>query len=100
VVELAIIVVGRVPAITVIASISPWIDARSHVIIIAYVVVWVGGCAQATLTRLERSTRVQAAPASCARRRWACGTFISLNHSRLEISMQILLDVLDFWGIW
>jgi hypothetical protein len=44
VVELAIIVAGRVPAIVVIAPISPWIDARSHVIIVAYVVVWVGGC--------------------------------------------------------
>jgi hypothetical protein len=45
VVELAIIVAGRVPAIAVIASVSPWIDARSHVIIVAYMVVWVGGCA-------------------------------------------------------
>jgi hypothetical protein len=39
VVELAIIIVGRVPAIAVIASVSPWIDARSHVIIVAYMVV-------------------------------------------------------------
>jgi hypothetical protein len=44
VVELAIIVVGRVPVIAIIASISPWIDARSHVIIVAYVVVWAGKC--------------------------------------------------------
>jgi hypothetical protein len=39
VVELAIIVAGRVPMIVVIAPFSPWIDARSHVIIVAYVVV-------------------------------------------------------------
>jgi hypothetical protein len=39
VVKLVIIVAGRVPAIAVIAFVSPWIDARSHVIIIAYVVV-------------------------------------------------------------
>jgi hypothetical protein len=45
VVKLVIIVAGRVPAIAVIASVSPWIDARSHVIIVAYMVVWVGGCA-------------------------------------------------------
>jgi hypothetical protein len=45
VVELAIIVAGRVPTIIVITSISPWIDVRSHVIIVAYVVVWAGGCA-------------------------------------------------------
>jgi hypothetical protein len=45
VVELAIIIVGRVPAIVIIISVSPWIDARSRVIIIAYVVVWAGGCA-------------------------------------------------------
>jgi hypothetical protein len=45
VVELDIIVVGRVLVIVVIASVSPCIDARSHVIIIAYVVVWAGGCA-------------------------------------------------------
>jgi hypothetical protein len=44
VVELAIIVTGRVPMITVIAPVSPWIDARSHVIIVVYVVVWAGGC--------------------------------------------------------
>jgi hypothetical protein len=45
VVELAIIVVGRVPVIAVIAPVSPWIDARSHMIIVAYVVVWAGGSA-------------------------------------------------------
>jgi hypothetical protein len=45
VVELAIVVTRRVPTIAIIASVSPWIDARSHVIIVAYVVVWVGGCA-------------------------------------------------------
>jgi hypothetical protein len=39
VVELAIIIAGRVPTIAVIAPVSPWIDARSHVIIVAYVVV-------------------------------------------------------------
>jgi hypothetical protein len=39
VVELAIIIAGRVPAIVVIAPVSPWIDARSHVIVIAYVAV-------------------------------------------------------------
>jgi hypothetical protein len=39
VVELAIIVAGRVPTIAVIAPVSPWIDARSHMIIVAYVVV-------------------------------------------------------------
>jgi hypothetical protein len=39
---------------------------------------------------------VLAAPASRARRRWAYGTFIGLNHGHLEISLQILLDVLDF----
>jgi hypothetical protein len=39
VVELAIIIVGRVPTIAIVISVSPWIDARSHVIIIAYVVV-------------------------------------------------------------
>jgi hypothetical protein len=44
VVELVIVVAGRVPAIAVIASVSPWIDARSHVIIVSYVVVWAGGC--------------------------------------------------------
>jgi hypothetical protein len=44
VVELAIIVAGRVPAIIVIAPVSPWIDARSHVIVIAYMVVWASGC--------------------------------------------------------
>jgi hypothetical protein len=43
VVELAIIITGRVPAIVVIAAVSPWIDARSHVIVIAYMVVWAGG---------------------------------------------------------
>jgi hypothetical protein len=42
VVELAIIVAGRIPTIAIIASVSPWIDARNHVII---VVVWAGGCA-------------------------------------------------------
>jgi hypothetical protein len=83
VVELAIIIAGRVPAIIVIAAVSPWIDARSHVIVVAYMVVWVGGCSEATLTRPEGSTRVLAAPASRARRRWAYGTFIGLNHSRL-----------------
>jgi hypothetical protein len=45
VVELAIIAAGRVPAIAVVASVSPWIDTRSYVIIVAYVVVWAGGCA-------------------------------------------------------
>jgi hypothetical protein len=44
-VELANIVAGRVPVIALIASVSPWIDARSHVIIVAYVVVWASGCA-------------------------------------------------------
>jgi hypothetical protein len=44
VVELAIIIVGRVPAIAVIAPVSPWIVVRSHVIVVAYVVVWDGGC--------------------------------------------------------
>jgi hypothetical protein len=44
VVELVIIVAGRVPAIAVIAFVSPWIDTKSHVIIVAYVEVWVGGC--------------------------------------------------------
>jgi hypothetical protein len=44
VVELAIIVAGRVPMIAVIPPVSPWIDTRSHVIIVAYVVVWAGGC--------------------------------------------------------
>jgi hypothetical protein len=44
VVELAIIVAGRVPTIAVIALVSPWIDARSHVIIVAYVVIWADGC--------------------------------------------------------
>jgi hypothetical protein len=44
VVELAIIVAGRVPTIAVITPVNPWIDARSHVIIVAYVVVWAGGC--------------------------------------------------------
>jgi hypothetical protein len=39
VVELAIIVAGRVPAIVSIAPVSPWIDVRSHVIIVAYMVV-------------------------------------------------------------
>jgi hypothetical protein len=39
VVELEIIVAGRVPTIAVIAPVSPWIDARSHMIIVAYVVV-------------------------------------------------------------
>jgi hypothetical protein len=39
VVKLAIIVVGRVPTIAIIAPVSPWIDARSHVIIVANVVV-------------------------------------------------------------
>jgi hypothetical protein len=39
VVELAIIITWRVPTIAVIAPVSPWIDARSHVIIVAYVVV-------------------------------------------------------------
>jgi hypothetical protein len=45
VVELTIIVAGRVPTIAVIASVSPWIDARSHVIIVSYVVVWADGYA-------------------------------------------------------
>jgi hypothetical protein len=39
VVELEIIVAGRVPTIAVIAPVSPWIDTRSHMIIVAYVVV-------------------------------------------------------------
>jgi hypothetical protein len=39
VVELDFIVVGRVRTIAIIALVSPWIDARSHVIIDAYVVV-------------------------------------------------------------
>jgi hypothetical protein len=45
VVELAIIIAWRVPVIAIIASVNPWIDARSHVIIIAYVVVWADRCA-------------------------------------------------------
>jgi hypothetical protein len=48
VVELAIIIAGRVCAIAVVASISSWIDTRSYVvsaIIVAYLVVWAGGCA-------------------------------------------------------
>jgi hypothetical protein len=45
VVELEIIVVGRVPAIVVITSVSPWIDAMSHMIIVAYMVVWADRCA-------------------------------------------------------
>jgi hypothetical protein len=44
VVELAIIVVGRVPAIAVITPVSPWIVVMSHVIIVAYMVVWASGC--------------------------------------------------------
>jgi hypothetical protein len=44
VVELVIIIVGRVPAIVIIAPVSPWINARSHVIVVAYVVVWAGKC--------------------------------------------------------
>jgi hypothetical protein len=44
VVELMIIVAGRVPAIVVIAPVNPWIDARSHVIVVAYMAVWAGGC--------------------------------------------------------
>jgi hypothetical protein len=99
VVELAIIVAGRVPATVVIAPVSPWIDACNHVIVVAYMVVWASGCSLATLARPERSTGVLAALASHARCQWAYGTFIGLNHSRLEISLQILLHVLDFWGI-
>jgi hypothetical protein len=45
VVELTIIVAGRVPTIAIIASVSPWIDAMSHVIIVSYMVVWADGCA-------------------------------------------------------
>jgi hypothetical protein len=30
--------------IIIVAPVSPGIDARSHVIVIAYVVVWAGGC--------------------------------------------------------
>jgi hypothetical protein len=47
VVKLAIIITGRVFAIAVVASVSSWIDTRSYVvfmIIVAYVVVWAGGC--------------------------------------------------------
>jgi hypothetical protein len=51
------------------------------------------------LRRPERSTGVLTAPASRARHGRPHGTFIGLNHGRLEISLQILLDVLDFWGI-
>jgi hypothetical protein len=46
--ELAIIITGRVSTIVIIASISSWIDTRSYVvsaIIVAYVVVYAGGCA-------------------------------------------------------
>jgi hypothetical protein len=46
--ELAIIIAGRVFAITVVASVNSWIDTRSYVvsmIIVAYVVVCAGGCA-------------------------------------------------------
>jgi hypothetical protein len=66
------------------------------VIVVAYMVVWAGGCSEAMLTRPNGSTGVLAAPVSRARRRWACGMFIGLNHSSLEISLQILPDVLDF----
>jgi hypothetical protein len=48
VVEMVIVIVGRVSTIAVIASISSWIDTRSYVvsaIIVVYVVVWAGGCA-------------------------------------------------------
>jgi hypothetical protein len=48
VVKLAIIIAGRVPTIAVVASVSSWNDTRSYVvsvIIVAYVVVWAGGCA-------------------------------------------------------
>jgi hypothetical protein len=48
VVELVIIIAGRVSVIAVVASVSSWIDTRSYVvsvIIVAYVVVWAGGCA-------------------------------------------------------
>jgi hypothetical protein len=48
VVELAIIITGRVSVIAIVASVSSWIDTKSYVvsaIIIAYVVVWAGGCA-------------------------------------------------------
>jgi hypothetical protein len=44
VVELAIIIAGRVPAIVIIAAVSPWIDARSYVIVVAYMVVWAERC--------------------------------------------------------
>jgi hypothetical protein len=47
-VELAIIIVGRVSTIAIIASVSSWINTRSYVvsmIIVAYIVVWAGGCA-------------------------------------------------------
>jgi hypothetical protein len=43
VVELAIIITGKVPTIVVIAAVSPWIDAKSHVIIVANMVVWAEG---------------------------------------------------------
>jgi hypothetical protein len=44
VVKLAIIIAGRVPAIVVIAPVSPWIDASNHVIVVVYMVVWAGRC--------------------------------------------------------
>jgi hypothetical protein len=95
--EAAVIITGRVSTIAVVTSVSSWIDTRSS--IVHNVVVYASGCAWATLTRPERSTGVLAAPASRARHRRPHGTFIGLNHGCLEISLQILLDVLDFWGI-
>jgi hypothetical protein len=48
VVELAIIIAGRVSTIAVVASVNSWIDTRSYVvsaIIVAYMVVCASGCA-------------------------------------------------------
>jgi hypothetical protein len=95
--EAAVIITGRVSTIVVVASVSSWIDTRSSVV--HNVVVCASGCTWATLTRPERSTGVLAAPASRARHGRPHDTFIGLNYGRLKISLQILLDVLDFWGI-
>jgi hypothetical protein len=81
--EVAIIIVGRVSVITIVASVSSWIDTRSCVV--HNVVVCASGCASA--------------PTSRARHGRPHGTFIGLNHGRLEISLQMLLNILDFRGI-
>jgi hypothetical protein len=96
--EAAVIIAGRVSTIAVVASVSSWIDTRSSVV--HNMVVSANGCAWAMLTRPKTSTGVLAAPASRARHEQPHGMFISLNHGRLEISLQIFSDVLDFWGIW